>query len=218
MRLLCASTPAAASPATPRARGCKPMLSTLQPLCPPQVSVPPFYVAFILAPLASHASECIASYSYAAKKTKKTITVSLAALEAPTRTPTPNPSPRRGVHEQYVLPRHRHGPRLLQGARVALLRGDHRGAPRRARRRHPRPPPDHAAVGRLPPARPLPRLRPLHRRARGQRDRLGAATKPPASAVCEVAFIYPRDYPRNVPFLSPLHPQVRRSGAVPDRP
>tara|TARA_B100000795_G_scaffold257105_1_gene230054 strand:+ start:392 stop:562 length:171 start_codon:yes stop_codon:yes gene_type:complete len=43
--------------------------------------VPPFYVAFILAPLASHASEVIASYSYAAKKTKRTITVSLAALE-----------------------------------------------------------------------------------------------------------------------------------------
>ena len=57
------------------------MLSTLQPLCLPQVSVPPFYVAFILAPLASHASEVIASYSYAAKKTKRTITVSLAALE-----------------------------------------------------------------------------------------------------------------------------------------
>ena len=57
------------------------MLSTLQPLCLSQVSVPPFYVAFILAPLASHAAGCIASYSYAAKKTKRTITVSLAALE-----------------------------------------------------------------------------------------------------------------------------------------
>ena len=73
---------------------CNPTCSRLQPhaihaatlclsqtLCPSQVSVPPFYVAFILAPLASHASECIASYSYAAKKTKRTITVSLAALE-----------------------------------------------------------------------------------------------------------------------------------------
>ena len=75
--------------------------------------MPPFYVAFILAPLASNASECIASYSYATKKTKKTITVSLAALEgAPcmdttlclsplplpltliqTLTPTPNQAP-----------------------------------------------------------------------------------------------------------------------------
>ena len=82
MRLhLCSSIPQAASLATL----CNPprnsMLSTLQPLCLPQVSVPPFYVAFILAPLASHASEVIASYSYAAKKTKRTITVSLAALE-----------------------------------------------------------------------------------------------------------------------------------------
>ena len=46
-----------------------------------RVGVPPFYVAFILAPLASNASEFIASYNYAAKKTKKTITVALAALE-----------------------------------------------------------------------------------------------------------------------------------------
>ena len=46
-----------------------------------RVGVPPFYVAFILAPLASNASEFIASYNYSAKKTKKTITVALAALE-----------------------------------------------------------------------------------------------------------------------------------------
>ena len=44
-------------------------------------SIPPFYIAFVLAPLASNASEFIASYSYAQKKTQKTITVSLAALE-----------------------------------------------------------------------------------------------------------------------------------------
>ena len=43
--------------------------------------IPPFYVAFVLAPLASNASELIASLAYAAKKTRKTITVSLAALE-----------------------------------------------------------------------------------------------------------------------------------------
>merc|ERR1719331_1795488 len=46
-----------------------------------RVGVPPFYVSFILAPLASNASELIASLNYAAKKTKKTITVSLSALE-----------------------------------------------------------------------------------------------------------------------------------------
>lgn len=41
----------------------------------------PFYVAFVLAPVASNASELIASINYATKKTKKTITISLAALE-----------------------------------------------------------------------------------------------------------------------------------------
>ena len=38
-------------------------------------------MSFILAPLASNASEFIASYFYALKKTKKTITISLSALE-----------------------------------------------------------------------------------------------------------------------------------------
>jgi len=46
-----------------------------------RLTVPPFYVAFILAPLASNASEFIASFAYAGKKSKKTITVALAALE-----------------------------------------------------------------------------------------------------------------------------------------
>jgi len=46
-----------------------------------RLGVPPFYISFILAPLASNASELIASLNYAAKKTKKTITVSLSALE-----------------------------------------------------------------------------------------------------------------------------------------
>ena len=46
-----------------------------------RVGIPSFYVAFVLAPLASNASELIASLSYAAKKTRKTITVSLSALE-----------------------------------------------------------------------------------------------------------------------------------------
>jgi Ca2+/Na+ antiporter len=46
-----------------------------------RVGVPAFYVSFILAPLASNASEVIASTYYAQKKTSKTITVSLTALE-----------------------------------------------------------------------------------------------------------------------------------------
>jgi len=46
-----------------------------------RLSIPPFYIAFALAPLASNASELLASFAYASKKTKKTITVSLAALE-----------------------------------------------------------------------------------------------------------------------------------------
>jgi len=40
-----------------------------------------FYVAFVLAPVASNASELIASINYATKRTKKTITISLGALE-----------------------------------------------------------------------------------------------------------------------------------------
>uniref|UniRef100_A0A7S2HPW8 Sodium/calcium exchanger membrane region domain-containing protein n=1 Tax=Helicotheca tamesis TaxID=374047 RepID=A0A7S2HPW8_9STRA len=43
--------------------------------------MPPFYVSFILAPLASNSSEVLASQYYAKKKTSKTISVSLTALE-----------------------------------------------------------------------------------------------------------------------------------------
>merc|ERR1719390_42899 len=46
-----------------------------------RLSIPPFYIAFVLAPLASNASEFIASFAYAGKKSKKTITVALSALE-----------------------------------------------------------------------------------------------------------------------------------------
>lgn len=46
-----------------------------------RADIPAFYVSFILAPLASNASEVIASQYYASKKTRKTITVSLTALE-----------------------------------------------------------------------------------------------------------------------------------------
>ncbi|KNC49757.1 Ca2:Cation Antiporter family [Thecamonas trahens ATCC 50062] len=42
--------------------------------------IPPFYISFVLAPLASNASELIAAFNYAAKKTKKTITISLSTL------------------------------------------------------------------------------------------------------------------------------------------
>jgi Ca2+/Na+ antiporter len=44
-------------------------------------NISPFYVSFILAPLASNASEVIASFNYAKRKTKKSIQVSLTTLE-----------------------------------------------------------------------------------------------------------------------------------------
>jgi len=42
--------------------------------------VSPFYIAFILAPMASNASELLAAYNYASKKTIKGITTSLSTL------------------------------------------------------------------------------------------------------------------------------------------
>lgn len=42
--------------------------------------IPPFYISFVLAPLASNASELVASMNYAAKRTKSTITTSLGCL------------------------------------------------------------------------------------------------------------------------------------------
>lgn len=45
-----------------------------------RAGVSPFYVSFVLAPLASNASEVLASTYYASKKTTKTITVSFSAL------------------------------------------------------------------------------------------------------------------------------------------
>jgi Ca2+/Na+ antiporter len=45
-----------------------------------RTGIPAFYISFIFAPLASNASELIASYNYALKKTSKTITISLSAL------------------------------------------------------------------------------------------------------------------------------------------
>merc|ERR1712032_1466459 len=45
-----------------------------------RLSIPPFYVAFIIAPFASNASELISAKNYAAKKTQKSMTTSLGTL------------------------------------------------------------------------------------------------------------------------------------------
>lgn len=45
-----------------------------------RIGVPAFYVSFVLAPLASNASELLAAYSYALKKTRKTVTISFSTL------------------------------------------------------------------------------------------------------------------------------------------
>jgi len=57
-----------------------PMVDVMQEVAS-RMGLSPFYVSFVLAPLASNASEVLASQYYAAKKTRKTITVSLSALE-----------------------------------------------------------------------------------------------------------------------------------------
>ena len=46
-----------------------------------RTGIAPFYVSFLLAPLASNASELLASYYYASKKTRNSITISFTALE-----------------------------------------------------------------------------------------------------------------------------------------
>lgn len=46
-----------------------------------RLGVSPFYVSFVLAPLASNASELVAASNYAAKKTVKSMTTSLSTLE-----------------------------------------------------------------------------------------------------------------------------------------
>jgi len=43
--------------------------------------IPAFYISFVLAPLASNASELVAAFRYASKKSRKTITISLNTLE-----------------------------------------------------------------------------------------------------------------------------------------
>lgn len=57
-----------------------PMVDVMQEIAV-RMGISPFYVSFILAPLASNASEVIASMYYASKKTTKTITVSFSALQ-----------------------------------------------------------------------------------------------------------------------------------------
>jgi len=46
-----------------------------------RTNISAFYISFVLAPLASNASELLASYNYAAKRTSKTMTTSLVQLE-----------------------------------------------------------------------------------------------------------------------------------------
>lgn len=55
-----------------------------------RTGIPSFYISFVLSPLVSNASELIASYNYAQKKTSKTITISLATL---TGAGQPSPPP-----------------------------------------------------------------------------------------------------------------------------
>uniref|UniRef100_A0A7S2FKF6 EF-hand domain-containing protein n=1 Tax=Octactis speculum TaxID=3111310 RepID=A0A7S2FKF6_9STRA len=43
--------------------------------------VPAFYVSFVLAPVASNASELLASYNYSSKKTRRSISIGLQALQ-----------------------------------------------------------------------------------------------------------------------------------------
>ena len=45
-----------------------------------RTGIPAFYIAFVLAPMASNASELVAAYNYAQKKTRTSISISLATL------------------------------------------------------------------------------------------------------------------------------------------
>lgn len=57
-----------------------PMVDVLQEMSD-RIGVNSFFVSFILSPLVSNASELIAAYNYAQKRTMKTITISLSTLE-----------------------------------------------------------------------------------------------------------------------------------------
>jgi len=56
-----------------------PMVSVLQE-CGDRLGISPFYIAFVMAPLASNASELIASFKASQKKTAASITTSLQQL------------------------------------------------------------------------------------------------------------------------------------------
>jgi Ca2+/Na+ antiporter len=56
-----------------------PMVDVMQEIAN-RAHLPAFYVSFVLAPVASNSSEVVASMFYAAKKTRKTMTVSMSAL------------------------------------------------------------------------------------------------------------------------------------------
>ena len=45
-----------------------------------RTGIPAFYIAFVLAPMASNATELIAAYNYSMKKTRASISISLATL------------------------------------------------------------------------------------------------------------------------------------------
>jgi Ca2+/H+ antiporter len=57
-----------------------PMVGVMQAIAV-RANMSPFYKSLVLAPLASNASEFVASTFSAVKKTRKTMTVSLSALE-----------------------------------------------------------------------------------------------------------------------------------------
>lgn len=46
-----------------------------------RTNISSFYISFVLAPLASNASELIAAFNYSLKKTSRTIVISFAALQ-----------------------------------------------------------------------------------------------------------------------------------------
>merc|ERR1711862_390675 len=46
-----------------------------------KMNVSAFYTSFIIAPIASNASELVAAYNYARKKSERTITVSISTLQ-----------------------------------------------------------------------------------------------------------------------------------------
>jgi len=46
-----------------------------------RANISPFYISFVLAPIASNASELVAAYNYAQKRTIKSMTTSLSTLE-----------------------------------------------------------------------------------------------------------------------------------------